>query len=150
MKQILNNLAAFCAVIIAIALLAFLLLPMPASAGLGNPSSTTVAVNGTVTTNGVAVLSLEDTTVVSVHLVSSSSAANTSNTVISIDESTDGSNWKSTGKTMTIANTGTTAVNCVSNWTDVASRQWRFNIQNGALDGVTNTVVITPFKKQGL
>jgi len=76
-----------------------------------------------------------------------SGAANTSNTVITIDESVDGSNWVSTGKSITIANTGTTTAYCVSNWTDIASVNWRFNIQNGALAGVTNSVTITPYRK---
>lgn len=150
MKKFIEVVAASLLAVFVIALLAFLLLPLPATAGLGNPSATSVAVNGTVTTNDVAQVSLEDSSSLSVHLVTTSSAANTSNTVISIDQSTDGTNWKSTGKTMTIANTGTTAANCVSNWTGLADRQWRFNVENGALSGVTNTVVITPFKKPGI
>ncbi len=150
LSSFLSTIGGFCIVIALVAIFMFLVLPLPATAGLGNPSSTTVVVNGTVTTNDVAQVSLEDSSSVSVHVVTTSSAANTSNTVISIDQSTDGTNWKSTGKTITIANTGTTAANVVSNWTGLADRQWRFNVENGALSGVTNTVVITPFKKPGI
>jgi len=114
---------------------------------IGNPSATTAAVTGTVTTNGAAVISLATAPRISVQVDTVSGVANTSNTVVTIDESVDGSNWVSTGKSITIANTGTTAAHCVSNWTDIASLNWRFNIQNGALAAVTNTVTITLYRK---
>jgi hypothetical protein len=135
--------------LLAVFAIAFLVVPMPAQAQLGNPATTTAAINGTVTSNGVATASLAQSTVASVQLTSVSSAANTSNTVVSIDQRVGAGSWVSTGKTMTIANTGTTAVNCVSNWTGLADAEWRLNVQNGALDGVTNTVTLRIAIKPG-
>jgi Tfp pilus assembly protein PilE len=113
-----------------------------AQAQLGNPGSLSATVNGTVTSNGVGTIPLANASKVSVQLTTVSDAANTSNTVVSLDSRVGAGAWVSTGKTMTIANTGTTSATCVSNWVDLADAEWRVNVQNGAVAGVTNTVII--------
>ena len=144
MKKFLFTLAQILGVLVIIALLAFLLVPVPAEAqsGLGNPGSLTATINGAVTTNNVGTISLANASKVSLQLTTASDAANTSNTVVSIDNRVGSGAWKSTGKTMTIANTGTTSATCVSNWVDLADAEWRVNVENGAVAGVTNTVTI--------
>ena len=121
-----------------------------AHAQLGNPGSLTATVNGTVTTNGIGTISLKSSSMVSLQLTTVSDAANTSNTVVSIDNRVGSGAWVSTGKTMTIANTGTTSATCVSNWTGLADAEWRINVQNGAVAGVTNTVSVRYEIKPGL
>jgi competence protein ComGC len=136
-----------------IGLLGALMLPMLATtahAQLGNPGSLTATVNGTVTTNGIGTISLKSSSMVSLQLTTVSDAANTSNTVVSIDNRVGSGAWVSTGKTMTIANTGTTSATCVSNWTGLADAEWRINVQNGAVAGVTNTVSVRYEIKPGL
>jgi hypothetical protein len=134
----------FCLVLV-VCLMAFgLILPAQlfAQSGLGNPGTISATVNGTATSTGAGTIPLSQSKSVSVQLTTVSSAANTSNTVVSFDQRVGSGAWVSTGKTMTIANTGTTSASCVSNWVDLADAEWRVNVQNGAVSGVTNTVTI--------
>ena len=81
----------------------------------------------------------------SVHLISVSGIANTSNTVVTIDRSLDGVTWETGARSLTIANTGTTTVNVISNFAKFAENYWRFNLSNTATNGgvlTTNTVTI--------
>ena len=125
-----------------LAVLAAALVACTAHAQLGNPGSFTAAINGTVTSNGVGTVSLASSTVASIQLTSVNTTANTSNTVLSIDGRVGSGAWVSTGRTMTLANTGTTSASCVSNFTAVADAEWRLNVQNAGLDTVTNAVTI--------
>jgi hypothetical protein len=123
-----------------------------AEAQLGSPSTPVdaVAINGTVTTSAVASVSLDNASTIALQARTASSGANVSNTVITINESVDGTYYSGTKFTWTITNTGTTAVNAMTNLTAGAMKYWRFNIENGAVDGVTNTVTIKVDKKPGL
>ena len=130
--------------------LALFVFALPVSAQLGNPATpvNAVSVAGTVTTNAVGAIELGNAKYIAVQLVTVSGAANTSNTVVTIDRSVDGSNWVSSYSTITLANTGTTTANCVSNYTAQGDAKWRFNVQNGALAAVTNTISIKVNKVQ--
>ena len=104
---------------------------------------TALVVPGAVTTSAVAIANIQGAKYVGVQVVSKSGAANLSNTVVTIDRSIDGSNWVTGYTTITLANTGTTSANCISNYNPASDALWRFNVQNGSLAVVTNTVTIT-------
>ena len=132
-----------------LAVLAAALVVITAHAQLGNPGSFTVAVNGTATSNNVGVISLAQSTTLSIQLASVNTTANISNTIVSIDNRVGAGAWKTTGKTMTIANLGTISATCVSNWTSLADAEWRLNVENAGLDTVTNSVTIRYAIKPG-
>ena len=129
-----------------------LLSPASQAQRIGNPATTVNAlvVTGGVTTSAVAQVDLTGSSAVAVQLISVSGVANTSNTIVTIDRSIDGSNWVTGYSTLTLANTGTTTANCISNYTVGADGYWRLNVQNAGLAAVTNTITVRINKKPGL
>ena len=119
---------------------------------IGNSSTpvNALVVMGGVTTAAVAQVDLTGSSAVAVQLTSVSGVANTSNTIVTVDRSLDGSNWVTGYSTLTLANTGTTTANCISNYTVGADAYWRLNVQNAGLAAVSNTITIKVNRKPGL
>jgi len=145
MKQLLQTLVA------ALCVLCVSVVPVRAER-IGNPSApvNALVVVGGVTTAAVGQVDLTGVNNVAVQLISVSGVANVSNTVVTIDRSLDGVNWVTGYSTLTLANTGTTTANCISNYTVGADAAWRLNVQNAALAGVTNTITVRVNRKPGL
>ena len=97
------------------------------------------------TVSSAAIVNIQGSKYCGVQVVSKSDVANTSNTVVVIDRSIDGVNYVTGYSTITLANTGTTTANCISNYSPLSDCWWRFSVQNTATNAgalVTNTVSV--------
>jgi hypothetical protein len=108
--------------------------PASAAAGIGNPQqfSFTLSTN-TSWTSSTNDLPVDGRPNIAIELVVSNNAANTSNTVVTVDRTESGgaSNaWQSSWVTMSLANAGTLAASAISNWTLNGDSLLRISLSN--------------------
>ena len=112
--------------------------------GIGTPSSFSQSVAPGITGTVTGQFTVADATKFAISITTTSAAACTSNTTVTVERSLDGNNWLAYS-TMKIANTGSTTAYCISNYTGQADVLIRCYVDNGMTNSgvlITNYVTV--------